>query len=57
MSNKPVNLIKKLYILEFEGVLKVDPNHHVLLANAMFTYNREEQDILIVKTLKSDLED
>ena len=57
MSNKPVNLIKQVIYIEFEGVLKVDPNHHVLLANAMFTYNREEQDTLIVKTLKSDLED
>ena len=43
--------------LEFERVLKVDPNHHVLLANAMFAYNRAGQDTLIVKTLKSDLED
>ena len=43
--------------LEFERVLKVDPNHQALLANAMFTYNREGQDTLIVKTLKSDLED
>lgn len=41
MSNKPVNLIKKLYILRVLGVLKVDPKHHVLLASAMFIYNRE----------------
>jgi hypothetical protein len=31
--------------------------HHVLLANAMFAYNRAGQDTLIDKTLKSDLKD
>ncbi len=41
MSNKPVNLIKKLYILRVLGGMKVDPNHHVLLASAMFAYNKE----------------
>ena len=56
MPNKPINLIKKLYIFRVRGGIE-GAAHTImlLLANAIFTYNRAEQDTLIFKTLKSDL--
>ena len=58
MPNKPINLIKKLYIFRVRGGIE-GAAHTImlLLANAIFTYNRAGQYILVVKTLKSNLED
>ena len=58
MSNKPLNLIKKLYIFRVrEGIEGAVQTIMLLLANAMFTYNGAGEDTLIDKTLKSDLKD